>query len=148
MIIAMAFALAGMQTSNPAGTVSYSKACAYKPGMPAIVLVPSRTRTITLDGKQTTETVVAVNGVSLPYSEAWRQGRDQPWLAKGQPVKFNKKTYALYGSPRVLASSDLVPIGDKDGVLIAAAKGDQALQVIYVLHSGLECSFQPYRLQG
>jgi hypothetical protein len=68
------------------------------------------------------------------------------WFINHSPVVFKGRKYAKYGLPRVLNSTDVVPIGKYKKVgVFAEPKSKKTPEVIYLLvREG--CEFQPYQI--
>jgi hypothetical protein len=147
MLITIALALAAPPTID-AGPWQEGRVCVYTPRSKRLEQLPAMTRTLREGDSFSTEAVLIVGGRKARYDPArYREGSNQTWSINREPLAFGGRTYVKYGLPRVLGVNEIEPVGEKDGVVIAAERGNPAREVLYVLHRGLECSFQPYMLQ-
>ncbi|RYD59854.1 MAG: hypothetical protein EOP60_01025 [Sphingomonadales bacterium] len=119
-----------------------TEVCAYKPGSKKLALVQARTL------NQAPTGVVIVNGRDIAWDKSgFVDAAGKSWSIKNEPIQFGGKTYVKYGLPRVLSLNEVEWIGEKDGAAISAERGLADREVIYVLHRGLECAFQPYEMK-
>jgi len=87
--------------------------------------------------------------VALPANVplASLEARDDPWFIDNTPVILGKRRYVKYGLPRVLAPFEIEEDDAYKGALVYVEKGNPDREVIYVLVSHAECSFQPYQIE-
>ena len=76
-----------------------------------------------------------------PYSTA----ADRDWYRQNAPLTVAGRDYVKYGLPRVLDRTDVVWFAEHDGVVVAAEPGQAEPEVVYVLVTPEDCSFQPYQ---
>lgn len=74
------------------------------------------------------------------------QAKGKPWFDSGAKIAFAGGSYERYGLPRQMLPAELEAMADKDGVPIFVEAGamSDAPEVIYLMVSSAECSFQPY----
>ena len=74
-----------------------------------------------------------------------QMAKAHPFYINGEEITFGEAKYARYGLPRVLLNSDLVIVGEYYGVPVGAdASQPDDREVIYLLHDGETCTYQPY----
>jgi hypothetical protein len=76
------------------------------------------------------------------------QAEGKRWYVNSEPITFNATSYVKFGLPRQLALFEIEVIGEKEGVPIAAEAGNPDREVLYILASAADCSFQPYQKGG
>jgi hypothetical protein len=75
---------------------------------------------------------------------------DAAWYRDNEPIAFARGRYVKYGLPRILGTTDVVPIGSFRGVTVFAepiADRREKPDVIY-LPVRPTCDFQPYEVTG
>ena len=86
--------------------------------------------------------VLIAGGQPTPQFEA----TGKPWFADGGKIDYAGGTYVKYGAPRQLMPAEIEPAADKDGIPLFIEAGNYVdePEILYVMASSAECSFQPY----
>jgi hypothetical protein len=98
----------------------------------------------------TGEKTVVVNGVRKKLDDVYplngtAYAAGKVWFINNERISFKGKSYIKYGLPRVLGVTEVIKIGENDGITIFAEPGKELAEVIYLpVRRG--CEFQPYQL--
>lgn len=148
MLFTMLLALAAVPEVEDAEPWKDEQVCGWHKGMAAIEMVPARTRRLWKRSSYRVEGQVTIGGKTLPYDTYYPESVNRRWSIDNATIMFNGKAYEKYGYPRILSATDTVPVGDKDGVAISAEpSAGKSPEVVYVIHKGIECEFQPYQIK-
>jgi hypothetical protein len=103
-----------------------------------LVLVPLEYNTRTGD--------TTYQGVPLarafPLDSAYAEAAD--WFAASEPIRFDGRTFARYGDPRLLGIGEVMPVGEYRGVGVYAEAGLTGPPAVLYLPVRPGCMFQPY----
>jgi hypothetical protein len=74
---------------------------------------------------------------------------DASWYRDSEPLWFGQGRYVKYGQPRILGTTDVVPVGTFRGVTVFAepSANRERPEVIYLPVDPV-CDFQPYVVTG
>ncbi|HMO77542.1 MAG TPA: hypothetical protein PKD99_12960 [Sphingopyxis sp.] len=84
-----------------------------------------------------------------PYPAPAFEAAHVDWFVKNEPITFAGGTYTKYGLPRLLAPSDIEAASQSGNVPLFVEAGNQDDQpdIVYIMVSSAECTFQPYARQ-
>jgi len=72
-----------------------------------------------------------------------------PWLRGLEPLALLGDHYVMYGLPRILGTTDVVPITTFRGVTVFAERGvDPTRPEVIYIPTRPGCEFQPYERHG
>lgn len=138
MILTALAATAALLLQTPPAQAD-GRACVYFPAMKRLSSVPSRN-----GGQPFGQGWLIREGRAIPFaSTRFRHARNQPWAASATLV-FQGVTYKKFGDPRTISPSEVAPLGDIQGVMVAAETGDTSGELIFVQYDVFDCSVQPY----
>jgi hypothetical protein len=70
------------------------------------------------------------------------------WFAARESIRFDGRTFARYGDPRLLGIGELTPVGEYRGVKVYAQAGLTGPPEVLYLPARPGCVFQPYQAAG
>jgi hypothetical protein len=75
--------------------------------------------------------------------------RDASWYVRSGPILLRDDMYVRYGLPRLLATTDVVPVAAYRGVTVFAERGvDPTRPDVIYIPTRPGCEFQPYERHG